>query len=668
MKKMAIARLVLFSSLLFISDNVMSQYCSAGSSTTCDEYISNFNLNTINNTSNCNEGGYVSYSFLNTSLTKGLQYTASITPAIFSQIPIPAIYTSDEIAIWIDYNGDADFTDAGEQVGYVLSTGTAQVFQFNFTVPVTASAGLKRLRTRISYQPSGAIVPCGFLTYGETEDYSVNIVENITPPSSPSSVSSSSSTVCTGQSVALTASGTQGTTYWFSGNCGNSTASAIGTGSSINVSPTITTTYYARNYSNGLWSSNCAATTVTISSLPSSPANPTSNSPQCQTATITRTGSPVANVTWYWQGTSANGTSTSLGSGATYTASTSGTYYIRAKNSSGCWSQNSASTNVVISGYPSAPASISSNSPNCGTVTLYQTNSTPSGVTWYWQGSNSNGTSTSFSSNTYTANSSGTYYQRARNTANCWSQNSTSIAVNVTSSNVYNQNQNACGSYTWINGVTYTNNTNAQIVLPNAGVGGCDSVILLNLTLHPNYSTIDEVNACESYTWINGITYIQNNNSAAFLLQSAYGCDSLVRLNLTFGEASDTSLIQSSAVGSYVLNNIVYNSSGTYFQNLQNQYGCDSTIQLNLFVEAVSLEDISSNTGGLIFPNPSSSGIFQLKQLQNLKIIAVKDLLGQDLNPKLEKDRIDLSNYPRGTYMVLIELEGRYYNLRLVNY
>jgi hypothetical protein len=89
---------------------------------------------------------------------------------------------------------------------------------------------------------------------------------------------------------------------------------------------------------------------------------------------------------------------------------------------------------------------------------------------------------------------------------------------------------------------------------------------------------------------------------------------------------------------------------------------------LNLFVEAVSLEDISSNTGGLIFPNPSSSGIFQLKQLQNLKIIAVKDLLGQDLNPKLEKDRIDLSNYPRGTYMVLIELEGRYYNLRLVNY
>ena len=133
---------------------------------------------------------------------------------------------------------------------------------------------------------------------------------------------------------------------------------------------------------------------------------------------------------------------------------------------------------------------------------------------WY----NIYGTSTSSSSNIYTANTSGTYYQRARNTANCWSQNSTSISVNVTSSNVYYQNQNACGSYTWINGVTYTNNTNTQIVLPNSGVGGCDSVIQLNLTLHPNYTSIDQVNACESYTWINGITYIQNNNSILAIL------------------------------------------------------------------------------------------------------------------------------------------------------
>jgi hypothetical protein len=119
-----------------------------------------------------------------------MQYTASITPAIFSTTTIPDIYPSDEIAIWIDYNGDADFTDVGEQVGYVLSTGIDQVYQFNFTVPVNASAGLKRLRARISYQLSGAIAPCGIFTYGETEDYSVNIVENIIPPSSPTSVSS----------------------------------------------------------------------------------------------------------------------------------------------------------------------------------------------------------------------------------------------------------------------------------------------------------------------------------------------------------------------------------------------------------------------------------------------------------------------------------------------
>ena len=31
------------------------------------------------------------------------------------------------------------------------------------------------MRVRISYQPDGAIDPCGTSTYGETEDYSINI-------------------------------------------------------------------------------------------------------------------------------------------------------------------------------------------------------------------------------------------------------------------------------------------------------------------------------------------------------------------------------------------------------------------------------------------------------------------------------------------------------------
>ena len=82
--------------------------------------------------------------------------------------------------------------------------------------------------------------------------------------------------------------------------------------------------------------------------LPANPGNPTSNSPQCPTVTLTRTGAPPAGETWYWQGT-ACGTSTALGSGATYAATATGTYYIRSRNNTTlCWSAGCGSVGIVI--------------------------------------------------------------------------------------------------------------------------------------------------------------------------------------------------------------------------------------------------------------------------------------------------------------------------------
>ena len=151
--------------------------CAASSTAGCtatsnNSYISSVQLNTLNNTSTCS--GYTNFSSLSTTLTKGNQYTATLIPST-TTANAPGAYTGDELAIWIDYNNDNDFLDAGEQVGYVL-VGTGWSNVFSFTVPTTASVGNVKMRVRISYQPDdGAIVPCGNSQWGEVEDYNVNI-------------------------------------------------------------------------------------------------------------------------------------------------------------------------------------------------------------------------------------------------------------------------------------------------------------------------------------------------------------------------------------------------------------------------------------------------------------------------------------------------------------
>jgi len=155
------------------SNNPNNDPCAAAADT-CDEYIKQFLLNSINNSSNaCTAGGYADYTNISTSLAKGSAYSATVVPGIIGQAGNIA-YTGDEVAVWIDYNNNNNFSDAGEQVGYVL-VGQGWSNVFNFTVPMSATTGMVHLRTRISYQGSGPIAPCGTVAYGETEDYMVNI-------------------------------------------------------------------------------------------------------------------------------------------------------------------------------------------------------------------------------------------------------------------------------------------------------------------------------------------------------------------------------------------------------------------------------------------------------------------------------------------------------------
>ena len=142
----------------------------------------------------------------------------------------------------------------------------------------------------------------------------------------------------------------------------------------------------------------------------------------------------------------------------------------------------------------------------------------------------------------------------------------------------------ACGSYTWINGITYTSSNYSDTVVLSSQ-SGCDSVITLDLTINPPYTGTDVITACESYTWIDGNTYTASNNSATHLLTGANGCDSTVTLNLTINNTSTgTDVI--SACGSYTwIDGTTYTSStNTATTILTASNGCDSVVTLDLTI------------------------------------------------------------------------------------
>lgn len=187
----------------------------------------------------------------------------------------------------------------------------------------------------------------------------------------------------------------------------------------------------------------------------------------------------------------------------------------------------------------------------------------------------------------------GVTYSISNNSATHILTNSTGcdsiINLNLTiNSNFMVDSHSACESYTWIDGITYTSSNNsATHILTNSF--GCDSIINLNLTINTANSAVDIVSACESYTWIDGITYNSNNSSATHILMNSAGCDSIVTLNLTIHN-STTGVDVITACDSYTWmdGNTYTSSNNTATHFLLNSVGCDSVVTLNLAISYAS--------------------------------------------------------------------------------
>lgn len=139
-------------------------YCDSNGQITSDEYISNVQMGSINNTTTAETGGYGDYTAITTNLSS--TNTITITPTWTGTI------YSEGYAVWVDYNRDGDFDDSNELV-WSKSPSTDAVNTGSFTVPSGASAGATRMRVSMKY--NGIPSTCESFRYGEVEDYVVII-------------------------------------------------------------------------------------------------------------------------------------------------------------------------------------------------------------------------------------------------------------------------------------------------------------------------------------------------------------------------------------------------------------------------------------------------------------------------------------------------------------
>ena len=140
-------------------------YCASKGNITTDERIGKVVFGTINNTST-GTAGYENFTALSTNAGRGTAYTITITPFWTSTI------WTEGYAVFIDYNQNGVFTDAGETVWTKATSKTTPVTG-TFTIPATATLGATRMRVSMKY--NGIPTSCETFSYGQVEDYTVNI-------------------------------------------------------------------------------------------------------------------------------------------------------------------------------------------------------------------------------------------------------------------------------------------------------------------------------------------------------------------------------------------------------------------------------------------------------------------------------------------------------------
>ena len=125
----------------------------------------------IENVSGCE--GYGNFTDLSTDLELGST----------NQLTLTTGYGNQNVKVWIDYNDDLAWSNDELVVdNYVMAVGSAGgsfTESIAISIPADAPVGEHVMRIKSNWNAAVPADSCELTQYGETEDYTVNIVESL---------------------------------------------------------------------------------------------------------------------------------------------------------------------------------------------------------------------------------------------------------------------------------------------------------------------------------------------------------------------------------------------------------------------------------------------------------------------------------------------------------
>ncbi|MFA6824454.1 MAG: gliding motility-associated C-terminal domain-containing protein, partial [Bacteroidales bacterium] len=147
------------------------------------------------------------------------------------------------------------------------------------------------------------------------------------------------------------------------------------------------------------------------------------------------------------------------------------------------------------------------------------------------------------------------------------------------------------GNYQWnssdtTQSISFTPTIDSLYIVKVIDSAGCLNYASKMVRVHPHYNGLivfDTV--CDNYVYDAQGTIITESGTYNLNLISTYGCDSNIVLNLTINPTFyDTSFAVICDNDEFLFQGLVVDSSGTYQVNYNNIYGCDSIYVLHLVV------------------------------------------------------------------------------------